>query len=568
VRPLTVALLAAALLTLGATGCGGSDDGGGAELPRREMLTVRPPSPQLLAFAAGSRIGVVEGERVRYVGELGDGRSLLGEIGWSGDGRHVAWVTTTDDYDNELVMVDVRDGSKQTWSDVTGTIEPGMHGVVLGRYDGEFVEYLPDGSSERFEVDLPLPREPEGIPPTHPDTGVNAVRPFEGAWLVFAEHNAIAGRGGPVRAFRYDPQRRSRQLVARGTGLVGAPVPMGDGRAVWIERRSGSACISVDELGAIGVRIANLPARDDERTWGIGRLAVADGIHVLARGTGQFPTGGADCDSDLDYRWLTLRDGAWAEREGGLFDLDLAADGRVARVRGRYCLEDEACPEVGYSRAELEGASLELPGGEEIELPDDTTQVRFSPALPSRVLRAGGDGPALDDRMVVGFTGLGPLAFGASPVDLQASTSTPLSFELDRGGCGTVTPTDLGLEQELGFEGQLADGRLDALVVSSLDVPAEDGDDEDVEPDELSDLQPGVGAVEPRGPRTDRGLRAGETVDMLYELYGEPTRRGRPTRTGAVEYTYELAEGVLVARADGAGTIRRLELRASEPADC
>jgi hypothetical protein len=512
-----------------------------------------PAHPQLLAFATSSRVGVLAGRRIRYVGSVPAG-TRLARLAWSGDGRQLAWTSSDSDASQQLTMVDVTDGRRHTWLHTSGAIGTGLRGVVVPADDSRFAEYLPDGTRRTFPVRLPRPRrrnaEVDG-------TSVNLALPLDGQWLVLAEHNALVGRGGPVRAFRYDPQRMALTVERHGTGMADSAVDLGRGDAAWIEHRSGSYCLSSDGLDAVGMHLPQLPARPDGRTWGIRRLEVAHGVQVLATGTGQSDSG---CDSDPDFRWLTLRDGRWVERERGLIDLDVATDGRVARVRGRLCGETEVCPHSEYLSVRPSGAQVSEPGATSLELPRGTTQVRFSPAFAGSLREAGGSGPPLSASMRLTPRGLQPLRFGATPAELQRATATPLSFELDARGCGVVVPTDVDLWDALGLEGRIVDGRLAALVVWTRDLPTVDGDDVDYEPDVATDLWPSVRAVRARGPRTDRGVGAGDTVDLLIERYGLPSAHTAPTALGAVTYTYRLGRRTLVARADGRGVIRRLWL--------
>jgi hypothetical protein len=156
------------------------------------------------------------------------------------------------------------------------------------------------------------------------------------------------------------------------------------------------------------------------------------------------------------------------------------------------------------------------------------------------------------------------------PGELQSGTSTPLTFQLDSDECGTVTPTDVRLDRALGIEGEIRDDRLTAIRVTTLDGPpkVDEYEDADEEPDPLSDLQPGVGSVRARGPRIEGALRVGNGVDMLLQQFGHPSAETHPSPTDAVDYSYELDDGTLLAHADGSGTLRRLELRAQPTPPC
>jgi hypothetical protein len=563
VRGLTVLICALAGLALAA--CGESSH---AALPEQRVRTIAPPHPQRLAFLTGTRIGVLGQDGVEWVGRLEEGMTIT-DLEWSGDGRQLAWeVTDAEDYEGRWIeMVDVEDGSRQRWPTVGAPPDPGLEGVTAINYLGRFVEYLPNGERRGFAALLPPPMDPaEGLT----GTSLNTVMPLGDRWLVLAEHYFRAGRGGPVRAFLFDPQVNRFEEVEKGTGIPAEPIRLKDGSAAWIERRSGSACLSADEVGAYGVEIPDLPARDDERTWGIGNLTAGEGISVIAYGTGQFGWNGAGCDSEDTFTRFDLENGRWVEGEQGLLDLDLAADGRVARVWGRICEEEEACQKTRYSGIDVARATVEDPAsGDEVVLPPETSLVRFSPAVAAAAPEYGGSGSALEAEMTLDAGGIGPWRLGMTPVELQEDTSTPLTFELDGKGCGTVAPSDPYVAEDLGLEGQMRGGELAGLRVTTLDREGELDEDEDYEPDSLSDLQPGVGSIEPRGPRIEGRLRAGDTVDWMLEGFGTPADQTEPNQIDAVDYSYDLGEGVsLLAHADGAGVLRRIELRRRSAPSC
>jgi hypothetical protein len=195
--------------------------------------------------------------------------------------------------------------------------------------------------------------------------------------------------------------------------------------------------------------------------------------------------------------------------------------------------------------------------------------VRFSPAHPAAAPEYGGSGSVLEPEMELGVDGFGPWEMGMTPVELQEATSTPLTFELDVKGCGAVAPTDPLVAEELGLEGQVRAGSLAGLRVTTLDREGELDEDEDYEPDSLSDLQPGVGVIKSRGPRIEGRLQAGDTVDWMLESFGAPADQTDPSPLDAVDYSYDLGEGVsLLAHADGAGVLRRLELRRRSAPSC
>jgi hypothetical protein len=54
----------------------------------------------------------------------------------------------------------------------------------------------------------------------------------------------------------------------------------------------------------------------------------------------------------------------------------------------------------------------------------------------------------------------------------------------------------------------------------------------------------------------------------MLERFGRPADQTGLSPTDAVDYSYELDGGSLLAHADGAGTLRRLELRAEPTSPC
>jgi hypothetical protein len=563
------ALAGLLLAVVGAAGCGRSSGGNEPMLPPLHTAKVEPHQPQRLAFVAGRRIGIVEGERIRYVAKLPRGAELI-ELDWSGDGRRLAWTMTlpSEDIGTSLEMVDIETGARQIWHGVEGSPDPGLEGIDTATYQGQFAEFLPSGERRVFPFHLHHLRRRD----YSSATGVDAVMPFGEHWLVLAEHTVFAGRGGPVRAFLYDPQTARFRQVAKGSGFPFEPVHLPGGGAAWVEGGSGGACPVDDEVGTLGAKAPELPVGADRRRWIIIRLLAAEGISVLARRTGErtSPPEKLECTDDHSYSWLTLKNGRWTVRERGLLELDVAADGRIARVRGSLCGDLEACSKHTPLGPTVTSATVEDPDGEIVTLPTDTERVRFSPALPSAAPDYGGEGPALSDGMKFDLGGLGPLHMGMDPSELQSGTSTPLTFQLDSDGCGTVTPTDYRVARALGIEGEIRSDRLTAIRITTLDGPptVDEYEDADEEPDPLSDLQPGVGSVRARGPRIEGALRAGNGVDMMLEQFGRPSDETHPSATDAVDYSYELDGGTLLAHADGSGTLRRLELRAQPTPPC
>jgi hypothetical protein len=557
------------LATAGVAGCGSSGDGNGTALPPLHAAKVKPHKPQRLSFVAGRRIGVVEGDRIRYIAKLPPGAYLI-DLDWSGNGRQLAWTMTlpSEEIGTSLEMVDVETGARKIWHGVDGSPDPGLEGIDTATYQGQFAEFLPSGERRVFAFHLHhLHRRDYSSA-----TGVDAVMPFGEHWLVLAEHTVFAGRGGPVRAFLYDPQTSRFRQVAKGTGFPYEPVYLEGGGAAWVEGGSGGACPVDDEVGTLGTEAPELPVGTDRRRWSIRRLLAVEGISVLARRTGERDTSpeGLECADDHSYSWLALKNGSWTVRERGLLDLDVATDGRIARVRGSLCGHLEACSKHEPLGPIATSATIEDPDGEIVTLPTGTEQIRFSPALPSAAPAYGGEGPALSDGMKLDLGGLGPLHMGMDPRELQSGTATPLTFQLDSDECGTVTPTDQRVAGALGIEGEIRGDRLTAIRVTTLDGPptVDEYEDADEKLDPLSDLQPGVGSVRARGPRIEGALRAGNGVDMMLEQFGRPSAETHPNATDAVDYSYELDGGTLLAHADGSGTLRRLELRAQSTPPC
>jgi hypothetical protein len=125
-----------------------------------------------------------------------------------------------------------------------------------------------------------------------------------------------------------------------------------------------------------------------------------------------------------------------------------------------------------------------------------------------------------------------------------------------------VRLADARADRELGVEGKLVDGRLTTISVTTLDVPV------DYEQPPLSELQPDVSAVQPRGPRTDQGVRAGDSIDSLFQAYGEPAETQVEPGSDFTVYVFDAEGGTLTARVDGAATVRQLELDHAEGDPC
>jgi hypothetical protein len=564
--------VAVVLAVLGATlaGCaGGADDGGGSVERSR---TIEPASPQVLAFATEDRVGIVDGARIRYLGKIA--RTWSGhdidEIVWSGDGRQLAWLSLLERgagvFDSLLTMVDVESGARHTWRDVNGPLTSGMSGVVAGGYEGRFTQFLPDGTREDYEIDLPPPPDPDRTEETR--TEVRGALPLAGRWLLVAEDSdRLYMHANARRVFLFDPQRpRLIPHMSVSSGSWRQPTRIDDRHAVWVDSTDIGYCRHADELGGYRVRFPELPDHPDGLSWRIRSVtARGDEIDVLARGTGVPSADGEFRDTecargDADYGRWTLRDGAWVEGQSGLLELDVAVDGRVAEVRGEVCdpfAWGDGCFGLGegeYEAFRYGRGNVELEDGSSLALPTETRFVRFSPSSPFTVAEAVGDGPPLADTMRIDADGLGPLRLGATRDALQAATRTPLRFDLDEAGCGRVTLADAAAGQALGVEGRMVDGRLVSVVASTRDVAA----DEENPP--ISELQPDVSSVEARGPRTDRGVRAGDDLDRLLARHGEARTVDADPATQETVYDFAVGDSTLSATVDAVATVRRLEI--------
>lgn len=586
------ALACAALVAVGLAvgGCGGARSEAAARAGGvlESSTTLRPRDPQMLAFLTDRRVGVVDGGRIRYVGALSPSPTGEGvdDVSWSGDGRQLAWLTVPytvggGSY-SQLTMVDVRTGVRHTWRDVAGPLMPGSTGVVSGGIDA-FVQYLPDGRSERYEISLSAPPNLDRTGPT--TTDVRGAVPADGHWLVAAESSDRESMPvGGERVFSFDPQQPELLPLMTTPSQTWQQVARLDVRHVaWIDHDRTGECRNSDTLQAYRLRPPALPPLPDGRSWRIRRL-VADGrdVGVLARATGiaraaPAPAGPSaawqqGCDrGERSYRWLALRAGRWVEQTRGLVDLDVAADGRVAMVHGVVCTPfgyGHGClggvDESEYESLRFGAAALETPGAPTLALPRGTQLVRFSPVVPIVLRQAIGHGRALDASVPLAADGLGPLRFGARAAQLQAATMTPLRFgAADARGCSTMQPADGTLDDALGVRGQLRGGRLVALSATTRDVPADDAHPA------TSPLRPDVSAVYARGPRTDRGVRPGDSVDRLLARYGVPARTQVDPAAQTTDYAFRVGPDTLVAHVDGAAEIRRLLLyRGSRQPPC
>src|SRR6476646_861397 len=573
VQHVVLACLIAGTAVLSIAGCGSQADAG----LQASTNTINPLEPQRLAIAGDHRLSIIEGRQIRTIAAL-PSDSTIEEFTWSGDGRQLGWR----DYEegpsgvaSYLTMVDIETAERHRFKDVYGPISPGTTGIVVGGYEGSFTQYLPYGQSEEIAVRIPPPPNPERTEPT--STQVLGAVPAEGAWLIAAENSArLAMPADSYRVFRFDPEHPTLFPLLSIRFSWTQPTRIDDDRLVWIHPEVVDTCRNSDRLAGYRVRPPPLPSPSDHRSWRINKVIVDDGgIEALARGTGPPHEDGSGYEEDCErgessYHWLSLRNGAWVDRGGDLVELDVSDDGRVARVSGHACApyayggaaSCEGGGEGEYESLHYGAARLDFPDGSHLPLPPWVRRVKFSPGTPITVDRTVGHGPAIDDTLPLDYDGLGSLRFGATPSEMQAGTASPLRFEVDRSGCGTVELADATANRELGVEGQLTDGRLVALTVSTLDRPV----DETHAP--LSEVQPDVSAIEARGPRTDRGVQVGDDADRLLRAYGTPSETNTEPKTEMTEYVFDADGARLAATVDGGATVRRLELNKGEWEPC
>lgn len=537
--------------------CGGSKPDPQANHPPTDATierTVRPPTPQLLAFVTTDAVWVLDGKARRRLVPVPEG-SEVHSLQWSGDGRQIAFIVSDNSYAaGRLTMVDAASGKTRSWVNVSGGLAPSPTGVTIGGYENKFEEFLPDGRRVGHRVTVAGSksgyRDPNG-----PTTTVAFAVPLGGSWLVAAESTTRSGtHGSPHRLFFQDPVSGALTLVGADEHTYAARevLRLDDDHVLWVAESSGGACDSYNNLVGFGRRTPDLPERADG-AWEIRRLAAGpSGIEAVVRPlTGGFVEGTSDCTADdLTYIRMTLRDGRWVKTDDDIVDLSKAADGRVATVRATHSglREEVALPDLQFQRAEVTAAGKTV-----TQLPRDTRAVRFSPAGPMRLreVRTGSRQVLVGDTLTE--TGIGPLHLGADASALQRALATPLQIDGDRSGCGTMRFGDTSVENTTGVIGHMVDGRLDWLEVTSRDTPVGYG-----EP--LSDLQPDVQAIAPRGPKTSKGAQAGKSVDRLLSGHGEPIATTQ-LPNDAIEYVFAEGSATLVARVDAAGTIRRLELR-------
>jgi hypothetical protein len=575
VQHVVLACLIAGTAALSVVGCGSQADAG----LQASTDTINPLEPQRLAIAGDHRLSVVEGRQIQTIAAVPPD-STIEEFAWSGDGHQLGWR----DYEegpngvaSYLTMVDVKTGERHRWQDVYGPIFPGTTGIVVGSYEGRFTQYLPDGQSEEIAVRIPPPHNPERTEPT--STEVLGAVPLEGAWLIAAENSArLAMPADSYRIFRFDPEHPTLIPLLSVRFSWSHPTRLDDDRVVWIHPAIIDTCRNADRLAGYRVRPPPLPSRPDHRSWRISKVIVDDGaIEALARGTGppheDRPGYEEKCErGERSFHWLSLRNGAWVDRGEGLVELDVSDDGRVARIEGGVCdpysyglpsgCEGGSEGEGEYESLRYDAALLDFPDGSHLPLPAWVREVKFSPGTPISVKRTVGYGPAINDTLTLDSDGIGSLRFGSTPSEMEAGTASALRFEVDHSGCGTVELADATANRELGVQGRLAGGRLVAITVSTLDSPV----DETHAP--LSEVQPDVSAIKPRGPRTNRGVRAGDNADRLLRAYGTPSETNTEPETETTAYVFDADGARLAAIVDGGATVRRLELSKGEWGPC
>jgi hypothetical protein len=540
--------------------------------------TIHPVEPQHLAVIGRYRLSVVEGKKIRLIAARPTKPGGPFEnVTWSGDGKQLAWTDYEEGpqgFDSYLTMVDPRTGIRHRWAGVYGPFTPGTTGIVAAGYQGRFTQYLPDGRGEELAVKISPPPNPERTEPTY--TQILGAIPGEGAWLIAAENSArLEMPADSYRVFRFDPERPDLIPLLSVRQGWSQPTRLDDDHLVWTDKDEVDSCRDADRVGGYRVQPPPLPDRTDHRSWRIDRVIAAEGvINVLARGTGQAqsdPPGfkGECVRGEGSFHWLTLHDGTWVDHGAGLIELDLADNGRVARIEGEVCgppgtdgyppacesaIEGDGEGEGDYELLRYGAGRLDFPDGSHLPLPTWARKLRFSPGTPITVDRTTGHGPAIDDTLTLDAGGLGSLRFGATPAEMQAGTESALRFEVDEHGCESVELADAGADSELGVRGSVVDGRLAALTETTLDSPV----DETRAP--LSELQPDVSAIKPRGPRTDRGIHAGDDVDRLFGAYGTPKETKSDPETEMTEYVFDSKGDTVTAEVDGGAVIRRLEI--------
>lgn len=553
--------------------CLSACNSGAPSMPSSEIKTITPPAPQVLAYATDREVGVIEPDGPRVLGRI-PARRRLDALVWSADGQHLAWRIASDSSHDLLPsivrLVDVRTGTSAEWKGIDGELSPSVEGLTVGGIPNGFHELSPDGTTRAYSMKVPVrPRSREAreedaaaaLPPI-----VSFAIPRAGDWLIAADDrsHALAGQSYPklLDSYRLDDASLETQGATRAMTVERA-VRIDDTQVAWVTSRL-EECFLGSEVEALGTRVPSLPPVPGGGGWEIRRLIAArSGLQVVVRAIPDtVPKGSHQICPDEGHgqlAWYALRDGRWELMGRDLEDVAVADDGRVVRVPATPAglSSTTGLPSFHYGTA-----TLSERGGAVQQVPRNTRSVVFSPAVPVWTRVSAGTGPALDQRSSLVPDGVGPLRLGADIPALQGSTRTPLTFKL-RDGCGRLRPTDRRLDHKLGVRGLIVDGRLKEVRITSRDAPL----GEDDYP--LQDLEPKVKKVSPRGPRTWRGFQVGMDLNHLVLAHGLPAARETTSRQGAVDYTYRSGESTLVAHADAAAIVRRLELfRGEAPPSC
>lgn len=547
-----------AVVSIMAVGCGSDDK----PAPPHGPSVVRPPARQLLAFAGDQTVGVVDGTTVRTLDKVAPGTTLTA-LRWAADGRHLATLRSDDRGTQTLTLLDTVNGARHRWTGIeTQSIKPTISGVNAATNGHGFDEYFPDGTSVSHDVDLALTARQRALHAkygTRFGTVVTFAAPMDGTWLLAASVEELASEpDGKIELRQFDPAAGSTKLLKADLpqpDYVTAPAIDGDriGWAVSTVEGDGldSQCTGPSQKVQFSDGSStSLPHERDYR-WRILQLSLtAPAIDLVAYKTR--PPFGEDswqcAQADTGPRWLRFERGKWEVVAREVISAGRSADGRVAAVTGRF---------TDGSLTVADRAWFTDRTGKRTTLPAGVSRVAYSPWRPTALTAALTDGPALVPTMSVDAQGFGPLKLGMDVTQLRAATRTPLRLQVDQNGCGTLRPEDRHLADTLGVQGQIADGKLRQIVVRSKDLPIE----KDKYGNADGDLQPGVRAIHPRGPRF-RGVRPGNGAQRLYAVFGRPRSSVPWGSRGGLSQTYVTSSGTFSADVDGAGVIRRIAVPA------
>lgn len=548
------------------SGCGG-DEGAETGTPQGKVHTAQPPDRQMLAFAGPRHVGVVDGDEVKILGRSSAPGQELADIQWSADGRQIGWLTRNSEYRYTLRMFDVASGRERRWKADGTSLAPSLTGLTLAGRDGTFVEYLPGGTTITRRIEVPPGQRERRLAREHDIKWVTSVllaTPREGRWLIAAQLTGMNTELGPtMRLYHRDAAASAVEPAddrRYSTPAYGLAVASDGGRPAWAvspmstTEGAGDCDGASDFVQRADGALPKLPDAGSWR-WRIRQVSSSgnrvDVIAARVRSGAEYMCE-ADPSGPVWLRWMNRR---WDIVGEHVMSAAEATDGRRARVEGRS--SGEHYPGLApYAKA----SSAYLSDGErKFALPRDTMTVRFSPHAKTSLAIARGRGPALTPESRLSEDGFGPWRFGMTGSQLQASTVTPLRFDVGETGCGTVAVEDDVAHRKLGVQGHLVDGRLERVTVTSHDVPP-------VEPDETgTDLQPGVRQVKARGPRLGGRVRAGDGAQGLFALFGPPVSVRANGILGAAEHSYRTGNDSLVrARVDAAGQIRHLDVGTGE----